>query len=114
MNQNILGIQKPRTDDKPLWDILDGMTAASTLFVALDLKLFPLLTQKQRCTFCRSITLAVQYTRVVVSSTDLVVAANEYLHLAGLETNLPSVIPVKKRMGHWALGMGHWALGISY
>jgi hypothetical protein len=36
-------IRKPRTDDRPLWDILLGIWDYPAVFIAYDLKLFPLL-----------------------------------------------------------------------
>lgn len=47
MKQYISGeLQKPRTDEKQLWDIYSGNFAYKTLLVAHDLKLFPLLAKK--------------------------------------------------------------------
>jgi hypothetical protein len=41
-------IRKPRTDDRPLWDLQFGSWGYTALLVAHDLKLFPLLAEKSR------------------------------------------------------------------
>jgi Methylase involved in ubiquinone/menaquinone biosynthesis len=41
-------IRRPRTDDRPLWDILLGVWGYPAVFVAYDLKLFPLLAEQPR------------------------------------------------------------------
>ena len=41
-------IRKPRTDDRPLWDLQFGIWGYTALLVAHDLKLFPLLAEKPR------------------------------------------------------------------
>ena len=39
-------IRKPRSDDKPMWDILFGVWSLPAVFVAHDLKLFSLLAER--------------------------------------------------------------------
>lgn len=39
-------IQRPRTDDRPLWDVVFGMFGYPAIFIAHRLKLFPLLAAK--------------------------------------------------------------------
>lgn len=97
MNQNTLGITKPRTDDKRLWDILDGMTAASTLFVALDLKLFPLLAQQQRtlreiCSTLNIVERSAQALLTACVALELIQVENSYYSLTQLSRDylLPS------------------------
>jgi hypothetical protein len=41
-------VRKPRTDDRPLWDIIMGIYGYQAVLVAHDLKLFPLLAKKPR------------------------------------------------------------------
>jgi hypothetical protein len=41
-------IQKPKTDERVLWNLLFADTGRQVLFVAYDLKLFPLLSEKPR------------------------------------------------------------------
>ena len=41
-------IRKPRTDDRPLWDLQFGSWGHTALLVVHDLKLFPLLAEKPR------------------------------------------------------------------
>ncbi len=41
-------IQRPRTDERLLWDIISGNIGYRTFLVAYDLKLFPLLAEKPR------------------------------------------------------------------
>ena len=41
-------IQRPRMDDKPIWDILSGLFGYPVVLVSHDLKLFSLLAEKQR------------------------------------------------------------------
>jgi SAM-dependent methyltransferase len=41
-------IRKPRTDDRPLWDLQFGSWGYTALLVVHDLKLFPLLAEKPR------------------------------------------------------------------
>ncbi|MFN6567221.1 methyltransferase [Dendronalium sp. ChiSLP03b] len=49
MNQHTcVDIQKPKTDEKLLWDIISGNIGFGTFLVAYDLKLFPLLAEKPR------------------------------------------------------------------
>src|SRR5437773_11412873 len=36
-------IRRPRTDERPLWDLLEGILGAHAVLVAHELKLFPLL-----------------------------------------------------------------------
>jgi SAM-dependent methyltransferase len=40
--------RKPRTDERPLWDLLEGMLGTQAVLVAYDLKLFPLLAAEPR------------------------------------------------------------------
>jgi hypothetical protein len=47
MSQHTLvDISKPRTDERPLWDIISGNIGFGAFLVAYDLKLFPLLAKK--------------------------------------------------------------------
>jgi O-methyltransferase/methyltransferase family protein len=39
---------RPRTDDRPLWDVVFGVYGYAALFIAHRLKLFPLLAEKAR------------------------------------------------------------------
>lgn len=49
MNQpSASAIRQPRTDDRPLWDIVFGIWGYPAVLVAHDLKLFPLLAEKPR------------------------------------------------------------------
>ena len=49
MNEHTAGtIRRPRTDDRPLWDLQFGVWGHTALLVAHDLKLFPLLAEKPR------------------------------------------------------------------
>src|SRR5712692_4689030 len=41
-------IRRPRTDDRPLWDIAFGIQGYPAVLVAHDLKLFPLLAERPR------------------------------------------------------------------
>jgi protein-L-isoaspartate O-methyltransferase len=41
-------LQRPRTDDRPLWDLLGAARGYTALLVAHDLKLFPLLRERPR------------------------------------------------------------------
>jgi len=41
-------IRRPRTDDRPLWDMLFGIWGYPAVLVAHDLKLFPLLAEQPR------------------------------------------------------------------
>ncbi len=41
-------IQRPRVDDRPIWDILSGIFAYPAVLVSHDLKLFSLLAEKPR------------------------------------------------------------------
>jgi hypothetical protein len=50
MDRNDAGPRRPRTDDRPLWDIVSGSLECPTLLVAHDLKLFALLAQGPRTT----------------------------------------------------------------
>ena len=50
MDRNEAGLRRPRTDDRPLWDIVSGLLECPTLLVAHDLKLFPLLARGPRTT----------------------------------------------------------------
>lgn len=49
MSQQSSGeIHRPRTDDRPLWDVLLGVWGYPAVFVAYDLKLFPFLAERPR------------------------------------------------------------------
>lgn len=49
MNQHTsVDIQKPRTDERLLWNMISGNIGFGTFLVAYDLKLFPLLAEKPR------------------------------------------------------------------
>ncbi len=49
MNEkSIPAIQRPRMDDRPIWDILSGIYAYPAVLVSHDLKLFSLLAEKPR------------------------------------------------------------------
>jgi hypothetical protein len=41
-------IRKPRTDDRPLWDVVLGAYGYPAVLLAHRLKLFPLLAEKPR------------------------------------------------------------------
>src|SRR5215471_18112593 len=41
-------IRKPRTDDRPLWNVVLGLYGYSAILVAHKLKLFPLLAENPR------------------------------------------------------------------
>jgi hypothetical protein len=41
-------IRKPRTDDRPLWDVVLGLYGYPAVLLAHRLKLFPLLAEKAR------------------------------------------------------------------
>jgi hypothetical protein len=45
-SQKPADIRKPRTDDRPLWDIIMGIYGYQAVLLAHDLKLFPLLAKK--------------------------------------------------------------------
>ena len=53
-------IHRPRTDDRPLWDIVFGIWGYPAVLVAHDLKLFPLLAEKPRTLpeVCEALTIA--------------------------------------------------------
>jgi predicted O-methyltransferase YrrM len=46
MDQNNASPPRPRTDDRPLWDVISGMLEGPCLLVAHDLGLFPLLARR--------------------------------------------------------------------
>lgn len=49
MNEkSIPAIARPKTDDRPMWDILSGIFGYSAVLVSHDLKLFALLAEKPR------------------------------------------------------------------
>jgi SAM-dependent methyltransferase len=61
MSQHALDdMQKPRTDDRPLWDLLAAARGYTALLVAHDLKLFALLGERPRPLeeICEALTLA--------------------------------------------------------
>src|SRR5438445_5088959 len=41
-------MRKPRTDDRPLWDVVFGVYGYPALLIAHRLKLFPLLAEQER------------------------------------------------------------------
>ena len=43
-------IRKPRTDDRPLWDVVLGLYGYPAVLLAHRLKLFPLLAEKPLAT----------------------------------------------------------------
>jgi O-methyltransferase/methyltransferase family protein len=47
-SQKPADIRKPRTDDRPLWDIIMGVYGYQAVLLAHDLKLFPLLAKRPR------------------------------------------------------------------
>ena len=46
--QNSVTIQKPRADERPLWDLLEAAIGTYGLLVAHNLKLFPFLAEQPR------------------------------------------------------------------
>jgi predicted nicotinamide N-methyase len=46
MNQQAMMVQRPRTTDSKMWDIVEGYCCYQTFFVAHDLKLFSVLANK--------------------------------------------------------------------
>lgn len=48
MSEPALAISKPRTDDRPIWDVCFAIYGYPAVFIAHHLKLFPLLAEKPR------------------------------------------------------------------
>jgi SAM-dependent methyltransferase len=62
MQPHLLGdIRTPRTDDRPLWDLIAGARAYTAVLIAHDLKLFALLGEQSRslAEICTALNLAV-------------------------------------------------------
>jgi hypothetical protein len=62
-------IRKPRTDDRPLWDIVFALDVCPAVLVAHELKLFPLLAEKPRTLseVCELLKIAARPAEVILS-----------------------------------------------
>jgi len=62
-------LRKPRTDDRPLWDIAFSLLIGPSVLVAHDLKLFPFLAEKPRTLseLCESLDIAPRPAEVLLS-----------------------------------------------
>jgi O-methyltransferase/methyltransferase family protein len=90
-NQQPADIRKPRTDDRPLWDVIMGIYGYQAVLLAHDLKLFPLLAKKP-CTIaeiCDELHIAARPAEALVS-------ACAALGLIAVKGGLCSLTPVSE------------------
>ena len=82
MQPHLLGdIRKPRTDDRPLWDLIAGARGYTAMLIAHDLKLFALLGERPRslaeiCTALHLADRAAEALLTMLESLSLVQARN--------------------------------------
>jgi hypothetical protein len=90
MGHPVEAIKQPRTDEKPLWEVLFGLWGYPAVLVANQLKLFELLAEKPITLdeVCRAKQLAKRPAEALLSVC-MIHAVSTYLnllHLAGTET----------------------------
>jgi protein-L-isoaspartate O-methyltransferase len=81
--------QKPRTDDRPLWDLIAAARGYTALLIAHDLKLFPLLGERPRplTDICQTLALAphpVEALLITLEALGLVRSQNGHYGLTSL------------------------------
>jgi hypothetical protein len=88
VNQTVTEIQKPRTDERIIWDLLSGVIGHQVLLVAQSLKIFPTLGEKPRTLveLCNALNLEQRATEAMLS----VLAS---LQLVQLDDNVYSLTP---------------------
>ena len=92
MNEkSIPAIQRPKMDDRPIWDILSGIFAYPAVLVSHELKLFPLLAEKPHslAEVCDALGIASRPAAALLS-------VNASLGFVRLEKSLYSLTPIAK------------------
>ncbi len=87
--KTIPAIQRPRVDDRPIWDILSGIFAYPAVLVSHDLKLFSLLAEKPRTLseVCDALGIASRPAEALLT-------VNSSLELVRVENDLYSLTPL--------------------
>ncbi len=87
--KTIPAIQRPRVDDRPIWDILSGIFGYPAVLVSHDLKLFSLLAEKPRTLseVCDSLGIASRPAEALLTM-------NSSLGLVRVENDLYSLTPL--------------------